>query len=742
LRTAPFRAPVAATTGERVHIPIDQVERELRTVHGVDPKNIGFISNRPYVDTSAAYYKDMTDPSKAGYNPQRFRTGNAFRTGQYDVDPEAMVRQHLTNRALVDQSRASRLQVKTYALTREHIAKLLDEHPDDPHAVMVAKELRGGQQTYFDKTGDTSGWDNAHRAISEVKRLKPELKLRPGRIAHQFAPKATLNDLAQIVSPRDALDSQLWDEERGLDRFPSDAALQHLDAGPVGVYHDAIAKQMTRYEKDTGNANATILRKPVAFWRRGNIAFSTKHVFGLAQELGIRAAVNKVGPLSYLRGVRLLNLVERAASDPNFLREHPEAELDAQRLNAQVSGTVAHQTQMLSRHITEDQLATSKAGAVVKAFRAAEAHQIVGAPARTLRRVADVYSGTANKILSTERKLLEQPAQIAGLGKIANDEAHRIMGASLHPFGAVTEVERQMANGMLDSKAIDHAARQMTQFWGDWNSASPTLKRVLGVAPFFNWFRNSLRFLYVTMPVHHPVKTALLTVLDQATAQQRGALGQGVDANPATALEAEQQGSIPIGKGYVANQQYYTPQGAVAGAGNSPIGLLASGANLVFPEFTDAYKALTGSGPYGETLENANREPITAPTARAGLAGLAMLESFMPPIREATTIAEGGKKAAKGSSLWNLGTSGEPRQDPIGKALGIPAGIWNAFRPFKTSEERNEKGEPRGGGGLPLGEPLPKGEPLQKAEPLEKAEPLQKATGSIGIRRVAARRVA
>jgi hypothetical protein len=689
LQQSPFS--VAGKDGGRQYLPVSRVEKELQEKHGVDPDKIGFVSNRPYVSPESAYYKDMTDPRKAGFNPQRFRTGTAFTHGQYDPTPDALTRQHVSNQALVDQARGARMQVRTYALNREHLAKLLDEHPDDPHAKMVAQELRSNGSTFFDKTGDTSAWDNAERAIREVQRLKPDLKLRPGRIAHQYAPKTVLSDLAKISSPRDALDPQVWDEDRGLDQFPKDPLLQRLDAGPVGVYHEAIVKALAAYQKDTGSATSSVLRSPASWWRRANIAFSPRHPFGVAQELGIRAGINKIGPLSLLRGYRRLNLLERMLEDPDFVKEHPDAEFDAQRLKAQVRGTVAHQTEMLQRHVNESQLATTKLGAMANAFKAVEQHKLAGLPLRVVKGVVGGYSNVASKILTVERKVLEHPAQIAGLGKVANDEAKAIMRKSLPVFGAVTDVERKLAEGSIDSTAVDHAARQMIEYWGDWNSASPTTKRIMAVAPFWTWYRNSLRFLYVTMPSHHPVKTALLTTLEQATTQQRKAMGEGLSGtNPLSlktnGLEWEEQGSVPVGGGYIANQQYYTPQGAVVDPVGTPL-------NLIFPEFAEAYKALSGTNSYGETLENTNKEQIVNPGERAKLAALSLLESFNPPMRQALTIAKGGKSAAEGSTLWNLQTKGEPSEDPIGKSLGIPPGVWNAFRPFKTSKERNEKGE-------------------------------------------------
>jgi hypothetical protein len=690
LHESPFSV-AGVTPGTRRYIPIDELEKTLLEKHGVDPKNIGFVSNRPFVNDSAAYYRSNTDPQKAGFNPQKQRTGAAFLRGQYDTSHDALVRQHLTNQGLVDQARGSKMQVATYALTKEHVAKLLGEkvdqlppHEQTPVRALIA-ELRSGS-TYFEAHGGSAGWDHAMRAVKEVEHLHPDLKLQPGRIAHPYAPAKQLDGIAKhtLEAVHDRLDPALWEQDRGTDRFPQDETQQRLDSGPIGVYHKAIADRMKAYERDTGSTMKSLLRMPSSWWRRANIAFSTKHIFGLTQELGIRAGVNKIGPLSYLRGLRLLNLVEQVASDPEYLKEHPEAALNAQRLKADLGGTVANQTQNLTRHVSENQLATTVPGAIAKAFRVTSERKLLGAPLRAVKGVVDAYSGLASRILSGERQMLEHPAQIAGLGKHANDEARRMMSKSLPVFGAVTDVERQMGKGLLSTEGVDHAARQLVEYWGDWTSASPRTKNILMVAPFWNWYRNSLRFLYATMPMHHPVKTALLTTLESATAQQRRAMGQGHGATEK--LEPEQQGGIPIGGGYIADQQYYTPQGAVTDPSSTLAGLL-------LPEFSEAYKTLTGSNSYGETLENAKKEPITDPGERMKLAALALFETFNPLVRDAATIAQAGKSAETGSTLWDLKTKSSVNEDPIGRALGIPAGVYNAFRPFKTTKERTEKGE-------------------------------------------------
>jgi hypothetical protein len=708
LHESPFsiatpRKPGQPPLDTRQHIPVDQVERELLQKHGVDPKNIGFVSNRPFVNQDSAYYRSNTDPAKAGFNPQKQRTGAAFLRGQYDTTHDALVRQHLTNQALVDQARGSKMQVKTYALTKAHMADLLQEKVDklpagEQPAVkgMIAK-LRTGS-TYFEPHSGTSAWDHAHEAIAQVQHMHPDLKLAPGRIAHPFAPAKQLDMIAKhtVEAVHDRLDPNIFD--RPSERFPQTETMQQLDAGPVAAYPKAIADRMRAYDKQTGKGNMALLRQPASWWRRANVGFSTKHVLGLGQELGIRAATNNIGPLSYMRGLRLMNLVERAAADPNFLKNHPEAELDAQRLQAQVGGTVAQQTQNLVQHVNENQL-TSRPAAVAAGLRVTAGRKITGAPLRAIHGVLKAYSASATKILQGERKVLEHPAQIAGLGKHANNEAKRMMGQSLPVVGAVTKVEKQMAEGLLNPEAIDHAARQLVQYWGDWTSASPAVKNVLAVAPFFNWFQNSLKFLYHTMPAHHPIKTALLTTLESATAQQRRAIGQGAGATEK--LESEQQGGIPIGGGFTANQQYYTPQGAVSGSGGIG-GPLKTAYSLVLPEIQDVQKALSGSGPFGETLKDAKGQPITDENQRALLALSALIESFNPPLRQARTVAKGGRSSTSGSALWDLSTKpGAPTEDPIGRALGIPPGVWAAFKPVKTSKERTETGHPRGGNTLP-----------------------------------------
>lgn len=200
------------------------------------------------------------------------------------------------------------------------------------------------------------------------------------------------------------------------------------------------------------------------------------------------------------------------------------------------------------------------------------------------------------------------------------------------------------------------------------------------VMPFANWYKNSLIFLYHTMPVHHPLATGIVTALEEATQEERAKQGQGYETKgfpffptlKPTALAERQQGSVPIGDGFTADQQYYTPSGAVAGGLEGAIGSL-------FPYASDSWAIMHGTNPLnGKTLvDPETNKQITGANERILQAGLASLESFMPPVHDIKTLLEKGKPE---------------KEDPIGKALGVPPSLWKVFKPFRTEQEYTQAG--------------------------------------------------
>jgi hypothetical protein len=221
---------------------------------------------------------------------------------------------------------------------------------------------------------------------------------------------------------------------------------------------------------------------------------------------------------------------------------------------------------------------------------------------------------------------------MAGFGKHLDTETRRLIGERIPIMRSMSKQMEDVIRGqVLDANAQAHLSRQLIDWFGNWQKAVPSSKRILAVAPFWNWYVNSLKFLYTTMPKNHPIQTSLLVTLEDATSAQRKLIGQGPGSKEK--LEPSQQGGIQAG-GKTYSQQYYTPQGTVG----APIETLLG---LPFPEFQGAYKALTGTNPYGGALKNAEGEDFTNEHERLKAGALALLETFLPPVRWAKDAAKG-----------------------------------------------------------------------------------------------------
>ncbi len=659
--------------GGRKTLSTNQVYAELKA-KGIDPDQLSFTTTKPFQNPNAAYNRTPAVPKRAGMKQARGSlTGAAFKNGQYDPTYDAVVRQHLTDQKLVDEARAVKYKNTQYTLTKEHLAELAEQGMGSLSAEDKAivqgeiEKLREGS-VYFDGKHSLSPGQEALEAKQLIEGLHPDVRLSPARIAHPYAPRAFRN--AQLNEDiTDRIDPAMFVDGRDASRYPSTPAdLHNREAGEMGLVHKAIADAERKYENDTGSAMRNLITKPANWWRRANIAYSVRHVPGLAQEIGLRALVNKIGPQSYLRGRKLYAEAMKGEA------AHP---FEAQRLRGLTGGTVAQMTEDLNRKVTANQLWGTRAGKAVELLHAAEAHKVSGAPLRAARAAMDAYGKVTTSILHAQRKILERPQELAGLGKHWNDEAKRITGKSLPVIKQMQGVHSQLAKGVLDNKALDATARSLKEYWGDWQATSPAVKKAMVISPFFKWYTNSLKFLYHTLPAHHPIKTSMLVLAEDATAEQRKAEGQGyskgLSLGPLQLAEG-QQGSIPVGPNFRASQEYYTPSGAVSSGLEGALG-------AVFPYASDAWAILHGTNPLsGKTLENSEYKQITDSDQRILLALLSGLESFMPPVRIAKQLTEKGNPE---------------KEDPWGKALGIPPSLWKVIRPLRTEKTRSQSGEPK-----------------------------------------------
>jgi hypothetical protein len=653
----PGESPFKLGGPEGRPISVDEVYKRLEQEHGIKPDQLSFTTTRPFENGNAAF-RSGRQPGGAKVAKGHL-TGHAFMRGQFDPTYDAAIRQHMTDAGIINKARGDLRFSREYVHSRAQIARLLearkDRLPDDQRAALesyIQNDLRAGPGVHFAQKGTKSPWQQALEAQEHLKALYPDIKLEPIRVAHPFATKeyrGALGKHLDIAATHDMLDpSNLApDQQHWQTRAPDESAAQHdVTAGPVGLVHQEIRDRVRAYEKDLGVAH--LARMPASFWRKTNIALSVRHVPGIMQEIGGRMAANAIGPLSAIRGTRLHAEIMRQAA------EHPDpfVKLGAQRYDAMVGGTVSAQALDQMRHTTTDQLKAGgrvekAVGSMAEKWSKSEQQKLTGMPLKAMRGAVGSLNKTTNLILHYERKYIEHPPQMAGLGKHGNEEFKRMHGQRVKLIGAVSDAEKALARGMLDPKAIDHAASMGREYWGDWTRASPEFKKWQANIPFAQWFLNSFRFIYHTMPAHHPIKSGVLAAIEGGTRQQRLAEGQeykgglpfGSHLSP-TDLEPSQQGSIPNFLGNPSTerigQQYYTPQGAVSA------GPLETGLGAVLPWASSIWSVAHGvnpltNRPLEETIEG-KKQPIRDANQLALQAALSAVESFVPPYRYAQSL--------------------------------------------------------------------------------------------------------
>lgn len=618
-------------------VPVDEVAQKLAE-KGVNENQLSFVSTRPFQNANSAFRSGRI-PGGAKVAKGHL-TGQAFMRGLFDPEHDAALRQHLTDAGIINRARGDIHFAQEYVHSRAAIARLLEDRvgrlPEPQQAAVrdyIQNELRAGPGVHFEAKGGKSPWQRAMEAREHLKALYPDIQLEPVRVAHPYATKPYREGLGQhmdLAAVRDMLDPENHGPEQEFwkTRAPEEQAAQHdINAGPVGLAHQEIVDRVRKYERDLGQAH--LGRMPASFWRKANVAFSVRHVPGVTGEIGIRALMNNIGALSGLRGTRALH--EILAYGDNH--PDPTIKLGAQRLRAQLQGTVASQALEATKKVPGWQLRGTKLERPAEWWTKGETRKITGAPLRAIRMAVKGFNRTTNAILATERKAIEHPPQIAGYGKHLNNEFGAMHGKRLKVIGAMRDVEKAFLRGQLDPKAIDHAAAVGREYFGDWMRSSPEFRKVQAVSPFAQWYLNSLRFIYHTMPVHHPVKAGLLAAIEGATREQRLAEGQEYQPwfhlSPAS-LEASQQGSIPSGAGRLA-QEYYTPQGAVSEGLNTALG-------AVLPWASGIWMTAHGINPVtNRPLEEKNaegkKEAIRDQGQLALLAAQSLAEGFIPPYR-------------------------------------------------------------------------------------------------------------
>lgn len=264
----------------------------------------------------------------------------------------------------------------------------------------------------------------------------------------------------------------------------------------------------------------------------------------------------------------------------------------------------------------------------------------------------------------------------AGLGKEASRQVHEVTGAWHKTLNLGGKAYEDVAKGLLDSPNVERYARAIDDMRGRYSNLSPKGRSLtLTLTPFAPWYVNALHFVFVTLPVHHPIKTALLGQTVESQRKKLEKLGithfeiDGVKPTPAYLLG--RVGNTPAAQ--------FTPFGAFTDVGGNA-------ANLVLPQASGVIKNLGGQDFAGRQLKDAKGKPIEEGDPRTiGIALNTLAESFVPFLRHARTIREkGGSHAATSTVL-------SPKNTKYGPGKSTGEGLKRAFNPFYGAKRQPVK---------------------------------------------------
>lgn len=414
----------------------------------------------------------------------------------------------------------------------------------------------------------------------------------------------------------------------------------------VLVPRDALA----RYEQHeaVSNSTSTMMQGLNRAFRMTVLPTSTKWMTMHGSETSLRLGLRGIGP------------ADRALAGRVLERMDPEAA--AHLGNVTMSG----QLYGLSRNMNADELGLDSSAPLASNPVHLAAQVARNAPGA--KQAIDAYMAYANKVMGGIHGLERQAAK-AALGSHMQRQLQELAGSAAEAHLNQSKYLDQLAKGYENPQLASDAAKYVHQTLGKYNSFSPKMRQfVRSVSPFAPWYMNAAKFVYYTMPVEHPLTSAVLSDVQQANAPAWAASHQGLP-------KGDLQSAMPTGHGGYLDVGRYLPYGAFT---NGPVNFLTG---LISPQFQGAaMNVLAGEDEFGRPLKGPNGQVVAPRTGRAVLQGIdSLIGSFAGPIGVGARVAEIGPSTAYNTStLWNP----EPKPGTQHGAKGLVGGLQKNFLPW------------------------------------------------------------
>lgn len=634
------------------------LEAKLRG-KGLEPP--AYLSHRLGMRGPGAHYQPIRD---RGVIPRRATTGKAGAQGTYDAS-YAAVEDQLAH---------------TFSTT--HRARSFDE--------VFARFGRTAKnpQTGKDYMPTVSNMDEV-RKINEDPAYAKEvygIDLAPGekltgvRLTPLFARARSAAGVKDLITQAKGLNEEgdlgALNPDHGahaqvttLDRWKD--ATSQTGEGPIGLLPETVKKEIDAH-LEARSSLGKLFEAYNSGFKTVVLPTSAKWLEANAIEATMRSAFAGLNPLQYAIGKRGFEMYEE-------LFGHEAAV----QFKADIAPGAHFAARGLTRkHRTSEQVAGTSEEPVFKLFEAV-------AKAPTIRTALRLYNGYAKGIFGLNTFLETQP-EIAAFGKHLQDEL-RQHNAS---WGKSMFAHRDAIKALMEGEGPGgefqvRAAKSVQSHFGNWSHNTPRMRRILAdYSPFGMWLRAATKYVFWTLPRHHPIKTAILASMEEMTQEERSKLGldvfhsTGEGALPVDSFGLPgpiHVGPINVEAGGVLPTTYFSSFGTAQQA-LSPAGI----GSFVLPQ---ASQVLRGSVDWaGNKLVHPDGTPLN-PLESAVTIASKTLEPMVPFSGIIRQLREGGKSPTPTSSVFFPAVRpGSKRSGSIGSRL---AGV-NPLTPSTTGYLRHQ----------------------------------------------------
>ncbi len=299
-----------------------------------------------------------------------------------------------------------------------------------------------------------------------------------------------------------------------------------------------------------------------------------------------------------------------------------------------------------------------------------------------VHQVAEAVRGTTDKLFAAGTKA--ESAMVSRAAGVAIERYARALG---HDVKNHAELGQKLAREFRDDPAkMLEFQRRTLEITGDYVTRGPGLKKLMhGPVPFVQWIRAANKFVFKTLPVGHPYKTAMMLWAASITEEERRELGL---SGYITAEEAQKLGLPAPSSGYLA--------GALRLAGDKSV--------VVSPltSFGEAARIIEGAAALasGETERGARllaspvllfvQAPAISGAKHGPAVGVNRLgEAFVPGLKPARRALEGERPHPRSTIIKPIGTGGKSTTDRILAAMTAPVG-----REFPEDEPKAGRPDP------------------------------------------------